>query len=286
MVGVSVIVCSRTEEANNLLISNIEETIGCALEIITINNSLNQYSIFEAYNKGIKDSIFPILLFVHEDVLFHTFNWGTILLEYFTDPSLGLLGIAGSKIKTTVPSGWWNNRSEHILMNIIQSSGPLSNQEKITFGFKEKNLEEVVVIDGVFMAARKDTRIKFNEELGGFHNYDQSISLEYRKNGYKVAVTKEIILEHFSKGNKDSQWIDSLEQFQKLYQNDLPQAVEGIVITNEDKAFSYLRFVYNCRNNNRKMKAFTYWLQYLRLKPFNKINISFVKYFLKLNSST
>ena len=60
-----------------------------------------------------------------------------------------------------------------------------------------------MVIDGVFMGMRKIPGIKFGERISGFHNYDQSILPLYRIKGYKVMVTNEILLEHFSSGTKD-----------------------------------------------------------------------------------
>ena len=63
-------------------------------------------------------------------------------------------------------------------MHLIQKYNN-GNVEEIKRGV-ENNLEEVVVIDGVFMGMRKIPGIKFDERISGFHNYDQSISLLYR----------------------------------------------------------------------------------------------------------
>jgi hypothetical protein len=208
-------------------------------------------------------------------------DWGEILLSYFEDTEIGLIGVAGSKIKTKIPSGWWNQRSENTLMNIIQHLSD-GTKQKFFSGFQNETFAEVVVLDGVFMAARKDKNIRFNEELKGFHNYDQSISLEYRKLGYKVKVTGEILLEHFSEGSKNIVWVDSLLEFHRLYKNNLPQAVKGFKIERKDRAFSCLRFIYNCRNNKMKGLAFKYWLKYLWLNPLDKKNLQLLKYFLKI----
>ncbi|MGW1455072.1 glycosyltransferase [Salegentibacter agarivorans] len=276
----SIIVCSIRENFFLQVSQSLQQTIGdYTYEIIKINNLVEKLSLTEAYNKGIKKSKFPILVFVHEDVLFHTHNWGKILLSYFeNDPKLGLVGVAGSKIKTRFPSAWWENQTEHLSLNIFQK---FSNGETKfeSFGFKNGPTSEVVIIDGVFMAMRKDKRIFFNEALKGFHNYDQSISFDFKRYGYKIITTCEIDIEHFSTGSIDDSWVKSSLKFHQLYNKYLPLSI-GQEITKEDRAYSCLKFIGNCKRTGHKKLAFRYWLKYLVLKPFSKKNYAFLKYFL------
>ena len=72
----SLIICSRTPKISEELEKNIADTIGCEYELVVIDNSLNKYSIFSAYNEGVKRSIGDILCFMHEDILYKTINWG------------------------------------------------------------------------------------------------------------------------------------------------------------------------------------------------------------------
>ena len=60
------------------------------------------------------------LCFMHDDIFIHTKNWGLELLKTFeSDNEIGLIGVAGSKIKTKMPSGWWNCDSNLKVINII-----------------------------------------------------------------------------------------------------------------------------------------------------------------------
>src|SRR5690606_18922838 len=112
-----------------------------------------------------------------DDLVFHSNRWGKILFNIFREaPEIGIVGVAGSKVISGIPSAWWNNLPSELVMNIIQHSEG-GEKERMLFGFGEAALEEVVVVDGVFMAMRKDHRISFNTSLKGFHNYDQSICL-------------------------------------------------------------------------------------------------------------
>ncbi|WP_300976913.1 glycosyltransferase, partial [Flavobacterium sp.] len=118
---ISIIICSRTSRLPQSLVENIESTIGCAYEWVVIDNSENRYSIFEAYNLGIQKSNGNYWCFVHDDVLFHTQSWGQILIAIFeSDSAVGLLGIAGAKVKTKMPSAWWDCDGENIRMHLKQ----------------------------------------------------------------------------------------------------------------------------------------------------------------------
>ena len=80
---ISIIICSRNLGIDPKLSTNITSTIGCEYELIVIDNSQNKYSIFQAYNIGIEKSTSEIICFVHEDVLFHSKDWGKKLIEIF-----------------------------------------------------------------------------------------------------------------------------------------------------------------------------------------------------------
>ena len=115
---ISIIICSRTVKLPQSLIDNIESTIGCAYEWVVIDNSENRYSIFEAYNLGVKKSKGDYWCFVHDDVLFHSQNWGKTIEEIFnSNNKIGLLGIAGAKVKTKMPSAWWDCDGKNIRMH-------------------------------------------------------------------------------------------------------------------------------------------------------------------------
>src|ERR1700743_2400536 len=86
---------------------NIKDTIGTPHEIILIDNSANSYSIFQAYNIGVKQSRFPNLCFMHDDITYHTKNWGSKVLKHFEDEQRGAIGIAGSPYAACLPGSWW-----------------------------------------------------------------------------------------------------------------------------------------------------------------------------------
>ena len=206
----SIIICSKHKELKKDLVSNLEKTVGVRFELIHIDNSEGKYSIFEAYNSGITHSKFPFLCFVHEDVLFHTNNWGKKVVEHLSNPETGILGIAGSDMITRVPAGWSVSGQK---MHLIQSQkGKKESIEiKIPENFRGKSLD-VILLDGVFLCMRKEIteKVKFSEHLKGFHGYDLDISLQSIYAGYINKVAYNILIEHFSKGRKNNLYYRNL----------------------------------------------------------------------------
>jgi GT2 family glycosyltransferase len=243
---VSIIVCSRTPTLPVALAESIATTVGCAFELIVVDNADNRYSIAQAYNVGIGRSAGEYLVFAHDDVRFVSPGWGPRLLELFAaDARIGLVGVAGSTIKTRMPSAWWDCAPESLAINVVQHY-PAGPAKQIETGFYRGPDVEVVVVDGVLMVARKDPGIRFNEALSGFHNYDLAISLEYRAHGYRVVVSRRILIEHLSIGTTDSRWTASSMAFHRLYRRQLPATVAGNATTSAQEVLAGTEFVKRC----------------------------------------
>lgn len=272
---ISIIICSRAKTINSSLFENIKNTIGCEYELIVIDNSENKYSIFEAYNQGINRSNGGYLCFIHDDVLFHTNDWGDIIYRIFDEnQQLGLIGIAGTKIKTQIPSAWWDCLEKDAAIHIIQH---YNHKEKVTkdFGFEGKSYAEVVVVDGVFMAMRKDKRICFNTELRGFHNYDLNISFEYIKHGYTIVVTNEILIEHFSTGTLNKEWVDSTYKIHTLYKNILP--LGSFDNNTKNEIANAKKFIIECLKHKKNKIAYSIWKELFYLQPITLFHLKFLK---------
>ena len=111
----SIIICSKHKVLPASFLGNIDQTVGVAYEIVCIDNSENKYSIFSAYNLGVARSQYPFLCLVHEDVYFHTENWGNKVIKHLSEPKTGIVGIAGGNLVSSlmfddaqfiVPWGW------------------------------------------------------------------------------------------------------------------------------------------------------------------------------------
>ncbi|MCL9809095.1 glycosyltransferase [Flavobacterium luminosum] len=277
---ISIIICSREPRISEELSQNIEKTIGCPYELIVIDNSENTYSIFEAYNLGIQKSKGDFWCFMHDDILLHTKNWGVELISIFdSDNKIGLIGVAGAKMKTKMPSTWWDCPEDQKILNIIQHF-PNNRKENWFLGFNEKQCEEVAVIDGVFMMGKKDNAIHFDERLKGYHNYDIYLSMVYKLNGYKIMVTQTVLLEHFSLGKINKDWYLSTLRFDNLLKQFLPLKIENVISKEQIKNQEFkngMRFCNDLVLYNLKKEAMQYWFRLFFIKPISRFHYSFIK---------
>jgi glycosyltransferase involved in cell wall biosynthesis len=277
---ISIIICSRNPSISDDLQGNIDATIGSEYELIVIDNSQNKYSIFEAYNLGIERSNGAYLCFIHDDILFHTQGWGEVVNQIFeADNSVGLIGVAGAKIKTKMPSAWWDCVEGDKLLYLRQHlrNGIVEDWDK---GFTDKNMERVVAIDGLFMVARRDERFRFQEPFKGFHGYDLNISFEYIQLGYEILVSNLILVEHFSLGTLNKDWYSSNLKMHKLYFNLLPLKEEKRIVTKEIEFANGVNFIKGLLFFKFKKEAFVLWLQLIIIKPISRYHVKFLKQML------
>ncbi len=263
---ISIIVCHRNKDQLATFKTSIEESIGGLYELIIINNSTNLHSIFEAYNLGIKKAQGDILAFCHEDITFHSKNWDQKLHNHFNqDSKLGLIGVVGGTALPAVPAPWWNHHPLNIqYINVIQQWKDVNNTNKwnrnISLGNNrfqhinnpsDKNINEVVAVDGFFMACPKSIFKDFlfdNNTFKSFHCYDIDTCLQVISLGYKVAVIHDILVEHCSEGSINKQWAESAIICARKWKQDLPLAIHNNLNSNT-----------KLRYNIDSLLSFCYW---------------------------
>ena len=166
---ISIIICSRSSEISTELQQNIAATIGCEHELVVIDNSQNQFDVFRAYNEGARRASGDILCFMHDDVRFHTNDWGRNIQMILSDKTIGLLGVFGSHFMSQHPLYWWH--SPYISQYSINTdNGVKETQEHLCY--YKGNIAEVAVVDGVCMFMRSELypKIRFDEEhYEGYH---------------------------------------------------------------------------------------------------------------------
>lgn len=281
---ISVIISSANKSMLADVSRNIAETIGVVFEIVAIDNSRGAKGICEVYNQGTLQAKYDILCFVHEDVEFKTASWGQHVIDVFAaEPDLGLLGIAGSTYKNAAPSGWHGIGffTDHV--NILQGHKQIEAELRhyCRNPYNDK-LTEVVSIDGVWFCTPKKVakQSPFDQKtFTGFHAYDVDFSLAVRQH-YKVKVTYDVLLKHFSEGNYDRKWVFEILKLHNKWHKHLPAQSAAInpddQFTAEHQTFFY--FISQAVAANIPMR-----LVYRALWHCTIYRKKWPKFFIKLN---
>ena len=229
---ISVIISTQDSVLLHRISENIKETIGVEFEIIAIENKA-QYSICEAYNLGVTKSKYPFMCFVHEDVLFKTTNWGDRLTSIMkNDPTIGLIGIAGTKFRSSYPSaiGQGPGLSRFLRGNIYH----WDNYKDFDKSDQQNEIDDVVCIDGVFMFSKKEVfqHCRFDEKLlTHFHGYDIDFSLQVFFKPYRVVVDRSVLIAHYSNGNYIGQNTIANRLVVKKWMKKLPVATKDTLLS-------------------------------------------------------
>jgi len=233
----SLIICSKYPSLNEELARNIEETIGSEYEIVHIDNSENNYNIFQAYNLGVERAKGDILCFMHEDIHYHSNDWGNTVEKHLSNSNIGAIGVAGGSV--VLGKLDWRYYGFGVA-HLIQGTKNIEEYPKYYWqdGFSYQKAPSciVAVLDGVWMCMKKELfrQIRFDDEhFNSFHLYDSDICMQINKTGKNVVVIRDIILEHKSKGTFTKGFLDSLNIFFKKWHDDLP-LTKGIVVSQKD----------------------------------------------------
>ena len=283
---ISIIISSQTPLLLQQVSENINETIGVDFEIISVANSNGKISICKAYNQGGKKAQYPFLCFCHEDILFHTQNWGELLISHLKEKNVSLIGILGNTVKTKIPSGVYSSVQNTNRINQLQRLKDYSTEHYFTNPLNEI-VSEVTILDGMFLATKKQYWQKqpFDEQLlDGFHGYDIDFSLSMGKLG-KVIVVYDILIEHFSFGGNTAGWLKSQFSLVKKWKKQLPVQTKGTDKSTLKKreiddltqlTLSILKLKWD------KIYAIKYSFILLTKAPFRRINLSILKQLINI----
>jgi hypothetical protein len=213
---ISFIVCSVNDNYLDELIESIKYTCTAAYEVIIIDNKVDKLSLTDAYNKGSAKANFPHLIFLHEDIKFLNIGWNASLISILSNEEIGITGVAGSTYLPIVPSGWYLPKEEFNKVFIHQ--GFKYKEAPLRFDNHGNDLTPVFLLDGVFLAMRKEVWLEFpfNEKLDGFHAYDVDICQRVSTK-YQNIFTNQIELIHYSEGKVDQVYFDALLHYKTQY---------------------------------------------------------------------
>jgi len=210
--NIAVVISSKkTTEENKDFIEHIKETCGCDTHVYLIHNP-NGVSISKIYADMIdsQEVDSDVIVFIHDDIEFLRKGWGAEVLRLFnTHEDYGIIGVAGSA-QFDENGAWWNYEKKFgQVLHRAEGKSWLTAFSPLL----DKDLQEVVIIDGLFMAVHKK-RISenFSRELSGFDMYDVYFNLaNWLAKKCKIGVTTNIRLAHNSVGKLKDSWYTNRE---------------------------------------------------------------------------
>lgn len=237
---ISLIICTRHPNDLAELRRNVDETIGTAYQWIVVDNSENRYSLCAAYNEGVRQAEGELLCFMHDDIVYHTHDWGKNVERHFQLPEVGMIGVAGSHI---IPAAgdWRVGFIPYHVLHFVQRNHSLMQYDSY---FAEEArlcvdglLTEVAVLDGVWFCLPKrlfdSGTVRFDDRnFTSFHIYDTDISMQVVQTGRKLYVVDDVLLEHNSKGVFNESFVEALQTFFQKWEGRLP-VVRGMEVDTE-----------------------------------------------------
>ena len=212
------------------------------IEVIEIIN--NGESLTHAYNRGLNQAKNDIVVFCHDDLTIETKQWGNKLLKQFEkNPEYGIIGVAGSKYMAETGQ-WWSDKKK--MYGRVQHTHEGKSWLSAYSADLGHELEEVVVVDGLFFAVNK-TKLKstFNESVEGFHFYDVTFCFENHLKGVKIGVSTLVRVNHQSIGMTNQSWEDNRIAFAENFKDNLPTKIKKVIGKNNK-----LKVLIGCLNFN------------------------------------
>lgn len=240
--------------------ASIRKTIDVDFEILSSLHA-SELGLSSIYNKLALSANYKYLIFIHDDIYFESFDWGSKIIKLLTEQNIGLVGLMGATYKSAYISLWTSCDSSLYRISLSNNLNDYS---------------EVVTLDGCFLAMRKEvfTYYHFDEKMRGFHGYDLDICLQMNSH-LKVVVANNINFQHLSNGNKNEKWFNDTYYVHKKWKSILPVFVAQISAY-EKKHSDYLSLADQFNSiklfsKNQNVLFFIYAKMLLKYFRFNKL---------------
>lgn len=218
--GLSVILSTR--QVDEEYIKHMQKTsgLGDRLEILTATNQGDK-GLAQVYNELSTVAANAYQLFVHDDLIFETQDWGLKLINHLNKGTYDIIGMAGVRNELPASGCWWTNTRNMVgIVNHIQYGQKYASVYSKEQGNK---IEPVIIVDGLFIAVNTEVvSQKWDESIPGFHFYDLGFCFPCYLDGYNIGVVTDIRITHKSIGVTNQQWDENRMLFADKYKDELP----------------------------------------------------------------
>lgn len=151
------------------------------VEVIPIRGA---NAMTEAYQQGMEMTDAKYKVYLHQDAMLVNSNMIYELCHIFKEKEIGMVGVAGAA-RMSESGIWWNGKPEEVYMNLYQDA-VMVTEYSLKNSFSQQ-YKEVEALDGVLLATQYDLPWRC-DLFQGWHFYDVSQCMEFKKNNYKVVV--------------------------------------------------------------------------------------------------
>lgn len=208
----SVVCCVSDKEVfNECLLKSLKKQKRSDVEYIPVFNYNGIYNASQALNAGREIASGDYIVYSHQDV--SLLPGGFEKLDELLSKKVKIVGAAGISIKYgSLDIGNWGGKTQInqklAVGTVYNDEYEYENKSPYWDGVKDPTL--VHCIDECFFVVSKDIKLKFDEDLDGFHFYGIDYSLQARKAGYDV-YSANIPIIHFgqhstSMGKNNKYW--------------------------------------------------------------------------------
>jgi len=225
--SIAVVVCSRdNNEVKKKIVEHIKDTCECNAHTYFMYNP-EGVGLSEIYNTMLspEKSEYDIIVFMHDDIEFLRKGWGREILRLFNEhEDYGIIGVAGAA-QFDEKGAWWQYEKKYgQVLHRHEGKSWLTSFSPLL----DKDLQDVCVIDGLFMAVHRKRITKEFDLNTKFDYYDIAFCLDnYLDGKTKIGVTTNIRIAHNSIGQMREGWYTTREYINEKYKDVFPIDLEN-----------------------------------------------------------
>ena len=207
--SVSIVICS-IDDAKLGRVAPLYRTLFASVphEIVAIRDAR---SLAEAYNRAVAASTADVVVLSHDDVDVRTPDFAARLLCHLD--AADVIGIVGSTQMAGPAIGWAGHPH---LRGWITHHAPGDAGWRVDVLDPRPVAERLVLLDGVFLAARRDVFAKLpfdSVTFDGFHLYDVDWTYRASRGGLRLTAAGDLELVHASRGAYHDAWQRYADRF-------------------------------------------------------------------------
>lgn len=219
---VSVVACSIDSAKFERMSRNYAERLaGVPHEIVGIHDAR---SLCEGYNRGLARARGDVVIFSHDDVEIVSPDFAAQLLDALD--RVDIVGVAGASLY--YGREWLSAGFPNVHGQVAQPRA--GGWRASVYDFGEPLATGIQVLDGLFMAARRDALdgLAFDAEtFDGWHGYDVDFTWSAHLAGRSIGVRRDLLIRHHSSGSFDAAWRRYADRFSAKHAASLPASAPG-----------------------------------------------------------